>query len=969
MRIVEEALSMPALRAGLAAAVRNRGSPGADGVTVAEFASRAEAELEELRAEVLSGAYRPKAARAVKVPKAGGGYRVLAIGCVRDRVLQHALAATLAARLDSALHDSAYAYRTGRSPKMAVEVVQARLSAGLSWVFRGDIEEFFDRIPPPLLLARLEEATEDEAVVQLVDRLLAAGVLAGRAIADPELGTPQGSPLSPFLANLYLVPFDQAVEASGLAMVRYGDDICINVATRERAEQARAIVGTALERLRLTLQQNKVEVRHHGEGFIFLGFQIDPGGRRPGARAARKLAGQLESILEQRPKDGQEEIDRLLRGWLGYYGSFAGVELPDAVRDRAEELESERAQTLQVGRVAASREPPGSSAPAVQETTSVADDANEPDAGQPSSPWQTAANLIAASAGGEDAAEIRAGLRDKLGVPEPPWTELADRLACYEGDAAAEILARLGRFGDAAAVVGIRRPPTVVAPAPAGAPVVIDRDDDDLVDRPRFEPKPEDAQRLLDLFGGAEHAFLRDVKIGDRIDRERLMIAPTVAHVREHLAGAYWMGVFPLRGNNSVRFAAVRTMLAAKLRAPRVRGPVPIDVRVVADAQRILGAARELGLTPVASIEPGRGYTVWVLFAEACGAARARILAQLISDRAGAAGDGITREIVPAQDVAKPDKPGTPAMLPLGLDPRTGERAWLCNDQLEPDADPSERLRTIVLCDAARLSAALGIKPRGVVPTPAAPTAKEQRAPSAPNAAAPPNQPDPVAIATSPFREMHRAQDVYAACSVVRHFVDQALSGGGLASSERHLLTDVLGRLGNESEASLEAVFRHLDDYRPGMAQRMMAKIYPCPTSCGRIRQKLPELTARLGCDCRFRVPPGAYPTPVLHAVGAADVPGLSERVREAAARGGLARAALAAMNEGRKEMGARAAALCARLADLRRQQRVIEKTIRGVEQELDGILEEAGEAQLETPSGTLRRVEVDGVRKFILEV
>lgn len=156
---------------------------------------------------------------------------------------------------------------------------------------------------------------------------------------------------------------------------------------------------------------------------------------------------------------------------------------------------------------------------------------------------------------------------------------------------------------------------------------------------------------------------------------------------------------------------------------------------------------------------------------------------------------------------------------------------------------------------------------------------------------------------------MQRAQDIYASCSVVRHFVDQTLSGQGLASSERHLLTDVFGRLGNESEAALEAVFRHFDDYRPGMANRMMAKMYPYPTSCGRIRQKLPELSSQLGCDCRFRVPPGAYPTPVLHAV---EVPGLGDRVRDAASRGGVARAAIAAMNEGRKELGEGGGVVCA---------------------------------------------------------
>ena len=107
----------------------------------------------------------------------------------------------------------------------------------------------------------------------------------------------------------------------------------------------------------------------------------------------------------------------------------------------------------------------------------------------------------------------------------------------------------------------------------------------------------------------------------------------------------------------------------------------------------------------------------------------------------------------------------------------------------------------------------------------------------------------------------------------------------------------------------------------------------------------------------------------MLHVLGAAEVLGRGERVRDAAAKGGMARAAMAAMSEGRKELGAKAAALCARLSDLRRQSRLLERTIAGVEAELDGLLDEAGDAPLETPSGTLRRVEEKGVLRFVLEV
>src|SRR6266581_4660663 len=94
---LDDAASLPSLRAALDVAAKNRGAPGSDGITVATFAASSESELVRLRDELLTGAYRPRAARRVRLPKQGGGYRHLAISCVRDRVVQHALAATLSA--------------------------------------------------------------------------------------------------------------------------------------------------------------------------------------------------------------------------------------------------------------------------------------------------------------------------------------------------------------------------------------------------------------------------------------------------------------------------------------------------------------------------------------------------------------------------------------------------------------------------------------------------------------------------------------------------------------------------------------------------------------------------------------------------------------------------------------------------------------------------------------------------------
>lgn len=957
MGIIEEVASPAALRAALDTAARNQGRPGPDGVSVAAFAANAHAELDRLRDELLTGAWRPRPALRIKISKPGGGHRDLAVGCVRDRVVQHALARALSDALDDVIHPSAWAWRRGRSARQCLGAVDAALAEGRHWVLRGDIASFFDEIPQEMLLATLREHTGDERLVELVGHMLRAGALVGGDILDPSLGTGQGSPLSPFLANLYLLPFDRAVEAAGFAMQRYGDDLCAATWTRDDAQRAKDTVTLALERLRLRMNPEKVALRHIGEGFTFLGFAFHPGGRRPGPKAARALAARMEEIARDRPKDGHEEVDQALRGWLTYYGSLAGVGLPDGVRARAEALEAEVIQSRQHGASAgALHGPPLQPTPAPERTVTTA----------PATPpirdrWQDAALILHSARGTPDEGDVTRALGEELGVDGPTAHALADALRRFDGAAAAEVLARLGRYDDADHVKGLARPDDLAVPVATrtgGLPV----EPVEQRDAPRFAPKPEDAERILSLFGGAEHTFLRDVLMGDKIERQRVNVAPTTEHLRAHLDGSFWMGIYPLRANNSTRWGAYRISVAAKHRKELRSASLPDAV--IADGRRLRDALQALGISAVASVEPGRALVLWVLFAEAVTAARARALLTLAAQRAGGADASVTREIHPQQEVVKPDKPGSAMLLPLGRDARTGERAWLLDEGFAPLPDACAALREIAPVASDRVAGALGLRPKLPVASPVKPAVKSAPSPEPPKAG-----PDVVAVLTSPFQAHPRAQEVYKGCAVFRYMVDQAISGAGLPTGDRLLIADILGRTGDQGVAGADAVFRHLDDFRPGMGARFIARIYPHPTSCARIRQRLPELTARVGCDCRFRVPPGAYPTPVLHALGAAEVLGMGERVRDAAAKGGMARAAMAAMNEGRKELGAKAAALCARLSDLRRQARVLEKTIASVEAELDGVLDEAGDAPLETPSGTLRRVEESGVRRFVLEV
>jgi hypothetical protein len=135
--------------------------------------------------------------------------------------------------------------------------------------------------------------------------------------------------------------------------------------------------------------------------------------------------------------------------------------------------------------------------------------------------------------------------------------------------------------------------------------------------------RPRHAERLLELFGGAEHVFFRDCRDGTKLVCERVFEPLTIEHVRRHLDGAYWIATYPLRSNSSTRFAAIRVVASGKFRGTdRARALVPEDVRLATRA--VVNALGSFDLTPVVSLEPGRGFMSWLLAEEPVPAPRLR---------------------------------------------------------------------------------------------------------------------------------------------------------------------------------------------------------------------------------------------------------------------------------------------------------------------------------------------------------
>jgi RNA-directed DNA polymerase len=173
-------------------------------VTIEKFAEGATTRLQQLSEELRAKTYRPQPVRRVWIPKSGGGTRPLGIPTVRDRIVQQALRQILSPIFEAKFSPRSHGFRPGRGCQTALEGVDRAVRAGYEWVVDADLQSFFDTVDHELLLTALNEEVAEGSVLKLIRHVLTAGVggVAAREVEPTELGTPQGGPLSPLLANV-----------------------------------------------------------------------------------------------------------------------------------------------------------------------------------------------------------------------------------------------------------------------------------------------------------------------------------------------------------------------------------------------------------------------------------------------------------------------------------------------------------------------------------------------------------------------------------------------------------------------------------------------------------------------------------------------------------------------------------------------------------------------------------------------
>jgi RNA-directed DNA polymerase len=267
------ALSPSSLSRAFARVRENHGCAGCDGISIAEFQGDLDTRLGGIRAGVEDESYFAWPLRRIEIEKRPGSpdRRTLLVPAVADRVLQTAVAAFLEPILEPEFEECSFAYRRGRSVRMAVERVHSLFQQGYRWVLDADIDAFFDSVDKEVVLSQLAPLVHDETVLRLTRLWLDYAVWDGLHLSRPALGLPQGAVVSPLLANLCLDSFDERLLQAGLKLVRYSDDFVVLAKSRNAVQDALELTEAALAQLRLRLKEDKTRLVRASEGFRFLG--------------------------------------------------------------------------------------------------------------------------------------------------------------------------------------------------------------------------------------------------------------------------------------------------------------------------------------------------------------------------------------------------------------------------------------------------------------------------------------------------------------------------------------------------------------------------------------------------------------------------------------------------------------------------------------------------------------------------
>jgi RNA-directed DNA polymerase len=335
--LLEAALTRQNLQTAWKRVKANKGAAGVDGLDIEQTAQELRQNWPSICQALITGNYRPSPVRKVMIPKPDGSQRELGIPTVTDRLIQQALLQVLQPLIDPTFSEHSHGFRPGRRAHDAVKAAKAYVQSGKRVVVDVDLAKFFDRVNHDILMDRFTKRIEDAGVARLIRAYLNAGIMDGGVVLERQMGTPQGGPLSPLLANVLLDEVDKALEARGYSFARYADDCNVYVGSKRAGERVMVYLRKLYSGLKLQINEAKSAVTS-AFGRKFLGYALWMAkGKEVKCAVSRKALATFKARIRQltRRTGGRSlsEVAAKLRPYmLGWKAYFAMAQTPTVWR-------------------------------------------------------------------------------------------------------------------------------------------------------------------------------------------------------------------------------------------------------------------------------------------------------------------------------------------------------------------------------------------------------------------------------------------------------------------------------------------------------------------------------------------------------------------------------------------------------------------------------------------------------------
>lgn len=942
MSLYTKIIDRQKLDAGLQRVIKNKPAAGVDGVTCDMFQDNRKEYLKQLHLELAEHRYHPQPVKLVKLYR-GEKERTVALYSMRDKVVQQSIAAELQKIYEPVFSKAAYAYRSGRSALEAVGKIERYMADKSGWILKMDIHSFFDSISQNRLRKELESVIKEKDVVELIMENACAQSLEsnGEIIRKPE-GIWQGSGIAPILSNIYLKDFDYEMERKSALFIRYSDDMLAMTQSKESAMDLLDFTKNYIEKYGLNFNNEKTVLTNAAQGVDFLGYHFDNTGKSVPVKAEINLQERLENIfllshdlpVIEKLRKGAE----ILEGWEQYYQDQREIHsmleyavVLYMVQNKGDGI-LEKICNMRPGFKNSNKE----LAKYMAELWKQKD--------------RTNLQLL------EYEQLYELDEMDKDCIKDYHSSFVHELLAGYEKlvvyedqDILAELLqdyTELGCLNRASCLMERyqKMQKTEYEPPynPPGLPV-------------HQISSVSDGERHLfyDLFVGREDIYSEECMLQRRmVEQKNEPLTDGV--LKDHLSGARTIGTYVQRPNSTAKYLVIDIDVSKKilLKYSAESGEVEQYKKQCFHVScGVLNILDKMGLKGYMENSGFRGYHIWIFFTEWIPVRYINALSQIITKEAEKVqAEGIEMEYFPDERRIRTGKVGQSIKLPLGINPKSGQRGSLLNDDFEIVTKLSPYLK-----DIARFS------------LPAVKKVIDMHAGNQEDAALPSSKgyvPDQ--DLDSFGRLSTEVRTVLEHCNLMRYLCQKARKTGYLTHFERQSVLYVFGHMGDEGIEFVHQIMGFTLNYQYQTTQKFINRIPEKPVSCVKLREQYRQITAEIGCSCNFKRTKNCYPSPVLHALKSADTESGQITIPSSRSLSKEKEQNLyQEVNVYRKVQE-----LAEKILEMKRQRRGIDKKIAKTERELESVFDGIKADCLEIEMGLLcRRKKADGSYEWVIEI